>query len=103
MISRTRIDRLWLAADQDGVLEPPHPRGQRLLGWRRGFSVYHRVITGDEARALALLERSVTFGTLCAALDHGHPTSEVAGRALAVLKPWLADELLARPLTCSAT
>ena len=92
--SEHALDALWLAAEQEGAVVPPRPGKQRLLVWRRGFSVYHRVVMGDEARALGLLKRPVTFGRLCAAFGHGRPTSEAARRALAVLKQWLADELL---------
>ena len=89
------VDALWLAAEHETVVEAPRPGEQQLLVWRRGFNVYHRVIAADEARALSLLEHPVTFARLCAEFDHEHSTSEAAGRALDVLKQWLADELLA--------
>jgi hypothetical protein len=92
--SKHAIDELWLAAQQDRALPPPLPGEQLLLVWRRGFSVYHRVVAGDEARALSRLNEPVAFGRLCSAYDHGGTTSETAGRALAVLQQWLADELL---------
>jgi len=92
--SKHAIDELWLAAEHEGAIAPPLPREQRLLVWRRGFRVYHRVVLGDEARALSCLAEPVTFGRLCSVFDHGCTTSETAGRALGVLQQWLADELL---------
>jgi hypothetical protein len=92
--SKYRVDALWLAAEHAAVAPLPRRGEQRLLVWRRGFTVYHRAVAGDEARALALLAHPVTFGRLCAAFDRGRPTSETAGRALAALEQWLADELL---------
>jgi hypothetical protein len=94
VVSEYALDALWLAAELDGVVDPPRPCEQRLLVWRRGFSVYHRVVAGDEVRALALLEQPVTFGRLCTAFTPDGPTTEAADHALAVLRQWLADELL---------
>jgi len=91
------VTALWLSAERDEEPPPPQRSDERVLVWRRGFGVYHRKVVGDEARALALLARPATFGELCALFDHGHPTAETALRALAVLKQWLADEILERP------
>jgi hypothetical protein len=92
--SEHEIDALWLAAEHGGVAPSRRPGEQRLLVWRRGFTVYHRVVAGDELGALLLLERPVTFGRLCSAFDQGRPTTEAADRALVVLEQWLADGLL---------
>jgi hypothetical protein len=92
--SEHAIDALWLAAEHGGVIAGPRPEEQQLLVWRRGFSVFHRVVSGDEARALALLEHPATFAEVCTAFAHGRPIGEAAHRAVVALEQWLADQLL---------
>lgn len=87
----------WLAAEREETPPPPQATPERVLVWRRGFGVYHRKVSGDEARALALLARPATFGELCGLFDDGRPTAETALRALTVLKQWLADEIVGVP------
>ncbi|MDB4980813.1 MAG: hypothetical protein JWM82_1565 [Myxococcales bacterium] len=79
--------------------EPEPPRaapGHALLVWRRGLTVQHRAVDGQEAAALALLKEGTTFGALCTALGEGAASEDEAAQlAVGLLGTWLADELLA--------
>ena len=86
-------------ADDDDTAEPEPPRaapGHALVVWRRGVTVHHRAVDGQEAAALVLLKDGTTFGALCTALAEGAaPEDEAAQLAVGLLGTWLADGLLA--------
>jgi hypothetical protein len=92
------VEQPWRAVEDGAAPEAPAPaaEGHAILVWRRGVTVLHRAVDGDEARALELVARGTTFGALCAALAETLGSDEAAaGRAVQLLVAWLADELLA--------
>jgi hypothetical protein len=97
------VGETWRDVEDERAPTPPRaaPDGQALLVWRRGVTVYHRVVSPLERQALGLvLGGRPTFGALCAALADGTvgPPStddQAAAHAVQLLGQWLADELLA--------
>jgi hypothetical protein len=57
-----------------------HPR--RVLVWRRGTTVFHRTLAGDEAALLAFLAEGRTFAEACEAMA---ADPDPAARALAAI------------------
>lgn len=70
---------------------------ERLVVWREGTSVYHRVVDDDEHAALELASLGVTFGEICESLLVSHGEEAAIARAYAWMSTWLADGLLAAP------
>lgn len=89
------VSALWDALAQGAQLPAAQACSERLLVWRRGFTVQHRVLEPSEARALTLVTRGANFASVCEAFADSADDVDGAGRlALATLLRWLADELL---------
>ena len=72
------------------------------LLWRGDLDVHWRTPDADEADALRALNGGKTFAELCERLATHHGEAG-ALRAVALLKRWLADGLLAAPETAHDT
>jgi hypothetical protein len=79
----TNADDIWDALEDDR--EPPSPAVQprTVVVWRREYTVLHRTLDVDEARAASALAAGTTFGEACELL--GAP----AERAFELLVRWL--------------
>lgn len=98
--------RLWDTL----AVEPIEPPGQSanederevLLVWRAGTAVYHRAVKEREHAALARAAAGTAFGVLCDALlnaDTGAGEEAAVHQAYTWMSTWLADGLLAAPLS----
>jgi hypothetical protein len=98
--ARWRVEGVWRGIedgneDEDGVESVGE--GHAVLVWRKGVTVLHRGVEGDELRALGMIVKGTSFGELCAMLGEVHGDEDVAaGRAVQLLGAWLADELISR-------
>jgi hypothetical protein len=92
------VHEAWCAVEERARVPEPRARFEALLVFRRGYRVFQRVVSGAEARALALLLNGATFSEICTCFADEEVTLEAcAERALSALMQWLADELLMLP------
>ncbi|MCC2658697.1 MAG: hypothetical protein K0Q76_3805 [Panacagrimonas sp.] len=66
---------------------------ERII-WRRRRDVRHRALEVDEAAALDAIGDGATFGDLCELLCGWHAQEQVALRAAALLRRWIAEQWL---------
>lgn len=88
------IEPLWLAVVRSLPVPAPAPGGRMLLAWRRGFSVFHRAVSDEEAQLLAMLATPTTLGELCSVVADNREPGEASALTFRLLSQWLADELL---------
>jgi hypothetical protein len=92
----TNAGAIW-SAIMRGETPPPAQRlaaGAAILVWREGFTPTFRTVVPAEAKALDLLQRGGSFGTLCAWLVAEHGEAEGPGLAGSYLAQWLNDEII---------
>jgi hypothetical protein len=86
----------WKAVDRgDPPLVPEHS-SHMVVVWRRGFRVFHRAIDTAEHDALALAQTGAPFGALCERIAERVGVEAAPAEALAFVRRWLAQEVLAR-------
>ncbi len=86
----TNADELWTALEAGRDIPKPASTTRTVLVWRREYTVIHRTLDADEARAAHALANGVAFGDVCALLD------APADRAFALLVRWLDAQCLRR-------
>ncbi|HEY8942898.1 MAG TPA: putative DNA-binding domain-containing protein [Polyangiaceae bacterium] len=90
-----RVVPLWSAIQSRVELPCVEPASEPVLVWRRGHKSYHRSALVEEADAITLLEDGAPFEELCARFSRrGESTESAAGRTLAALLQWVADEIV---------
>lgn len=95
LTTRHSVSALWDALELGTDLPAPRADAERLLIWRRGFTVLHRVLEPNEALALSLVAEGAKFADVGEALATGtHDLQSAASLALSALLRWLTDELL---------
>jgi uncharacterized protein (UPF0276 family) len=86
---------VWQALERG---EPPavlEAAETTVLVWRRGFTVYHRVATSDEAELLARVQTGAAFGEICERLADTRGDGDAAVRAaFERLTTWIEQGLL---------
>lgn len=93
---RWPVDEVWQHTQHGKAPSaPPAPRALRLRVWRQGLRVFHRRIDAGEAAALEALARGATFAGVCARIAEHHGEAGSAEAALALIRTWLQDEVLA--------
>ena len=70
--------------------------------WRRGMSVFHKTIEPREVEALAALRDGGTFERMCEIVTGDGNEEMGAEAAFAMLRSWLADEVLVNLLVGGA-
>ena len=88
---RFDVEALWRALDQE--LEPPPPLASPLamLVWRQRLTVFHSVLTPEEAEALERARTGRPFGEVCEAFStHDSP----GDAAYAAVRSWFEDGLI---------
>lgn len=93
----TNAVRLFKSAgtDTDAIAPAMNSCKQDWLIWRQELAVRFRPSSSDEAGALAVLENSGTFESLCASLCNWLAATEVPARAASLLKTWVSEGLIA--------
>ena len=91
--TRFAVDSVWRGEPTSNSDEPDATPGL-LLVWRPrcDLDVYHRLTTGDEAEALAMLPAQ--FGLICEKLAQKLPESAAAEAAFGLLAQWVSDGIL---------
>jgi hypothetical protein len=89
------VDDVWEAADRARPLPSPRAEPRTLLVWRRQLVVRHRALDADEAMALRRVSGVAAFADVCAELARDRSDVAAAERACALLRQWIADEILA--------
>jgi hypothetical protein len=84
---------LWRAVEQGDPVPEPVPHPQRVLVWRKGWTVFHAPIDAQEAQALECAGQGRTLGEVCEAFAE---RDEPAAAAFAALQSWLAECLVSR-------
>jgi len=93
--TRFRVSALWQAVESDQTHPGPAPGPELVLVWRRGFRVYHRGVSEQEAAAVRRLREGATLQALCECFTRPASSAEEdAQRAFATLDQWLMDELV---------
>jgi len=87
---------IWQAVDAGQPLPKPqrreHPRAWVI--WRKELNSFFRELQVDEAWALDALQRGASFGEICEGLTEWIDAQHVAGHAAALLKGWIAENML---------
>lgn len=86
----TNADELWTALEAGREKPAPASTTRTVLVWRREYTVIHRTLDDDEARAAHALANGVTFGDVCELLD------APPERAFELLVRWLDAQCLRR-------
>lgn len=86
----TNADDIWDALESGREAPPPAPATRVVLVWRRQYTVIHRTLDPDEARAARALAEGTSFGDVCELLEVS------AERAIALLLRWLDAQCLRR-------
>lgn len=98
---RWSVPQAWRAAQDGAVPTAPSRLSAPVdcLVWRRDQRVYFRTLLADEAALLKALLRRRSFAAACGAMVRAGNTPEAGRRAAELLSTWLADTLLAAPLS----
>ncbi|QSA98913.1 DNA-binding domain-containing protein [Methylococcus sp. EFPC2] len=94
---RHDVAPLWRAATDDAALPemPAEENPRPWLVWRRGLSVYYRVLDDNEGWALQTASKGASFADWCEELslrlDGGADAATVAA---SLLRRWVDDELV---------
>jgi len=92
---------VWRAVErgEEGIEPPPAAaEPMRWALWRPQLVTQFRSLPQDEAWALDAVAAGADFAGLCEGLAQWHPDDEVAGRAVALLRGWLEEGMLAEAL-----
>ncbi len=89
---------LWLALEEKKDVPEISPAPVKLLVWRVGFKVYHRLLEESEAPLLEALFAGKTFAEACesAAEALGEDIQAAAERAAVLLARWVREGIFAR-------
>lgn len=88
------VAAVWQAAKESGVPAALSAEPTAMRVWRRGMSVFHKTIERREAGALAALRDGGTFERMCEIVTGDGNEEMGAEAAFAMLRSWLADEVL---------
>jgi hypothetical protein len=95
----TNIVEWWRAAN--GLCPQPVARANAPTGrwflWRRGVKTLFRSLDEIEAELLDAVAAGTNFGELCTRVAQRVDESQAAYRAAALLRGWVADEVLSDP------
>jgi len=87
---------IWQAVDAKTELPSPvratHPRA--WLVWRKALNSFFRELPVDEAWSIDALLAGATFGEICEGLTEWIDAQNVAAHAAALLKTWIAEDML---------
>ena len=87
---------IWQAADSNSELpearRATHPSA--WVVWRKELNSFFRELPVDEAWSLDALLAGASFGEICEGLTEWIDAQNVAGHAAALLKTWIAEDML---------
>ena len=86
------VAALWADLEASRAPGPPRRSPISLLVWRKGFEVFHTVVSPEELSALSAVQRGATLGEACAAFA---TLPDPAGAALEAIASWSGEGLLA--------
>jgi hypothetical protein len=93
------VDELWQWLEEGGAPMPAAVGARKLIVWRQGIEVFHRVLDDDEAALWPLLAQDVSFGVICDRLVEGHDPEVAAQLGFQLLLRWTSENLLQATLT----
>lgn len=82
------VPALWRAVEDGAAHPPPRRADLRVAVWRKGFEVFHAIVTGPEARALERALAGAPLGEVCEPFGEQADSVDAALRAIA---SWFAE------------
>ena len=91
-----RVTEILSAVEQGDKWVEPAQEANETIVWRRGTSVYYRILETAEIDALALLQRGTSFAAICEAISIANSSCDQVALIGRLLARWLADEIIVR-------
>jgi hypothetical protein len=90
---RHDVSSLWRALVRGEPPPPPSPGRGAVAVWRSGFDVFHAVVPGDEADAVAAARRGAPLAEVLGAFEG---RADPAAEALDAIESWFAEGWVAQ-------